>query len=66
MTKNEFREIEHSGLPPSKRGYHSAVLHEGKVVLMGGYDGKNHHDDTYVLEIGAAIEILNFTSQQKQ
>ena len=37
------------GGAPSARGYHAAVLHDSRLYLLGGYDGKTVFDDVYIL-----------------
>lgn len=39
------------GLPPSGRGYHGAVLHDSRLFVIGGFDGHNMFNDTYILEL---------------
>ncbi|CAD6570059.1 MAG: hypothetical protein CYPHOPRED_003727 [Cyphobasidiales sp. Tagirdzhanova-0007] len=61
MAAGQFAARQHSGMPPSERGYHSAVAWQGKVVLLGGYDGKHHFDDTWVLEVGVMPELMGYS-----
>lgn len=53
LISGKFEEVPHAGMGPSKRGYHSATAHDGRVTLIGGFDGKQHFDDTWTLDIGA-------------
>ena len=52
-----FEEVKHAGVPPSKRGYHTATLNDGKVTLLGGFDGKAHFEDTWILDVGSWLEL---------
>lgn len=38
---------------PSRRGYHSTCLDDGRIIMVGGYDGKKHFDEVWCLEIAA-------------
>lgn len=38
---------------PSRRGYHTTCLSDGRVVVVGGYDGKRHFDEVWCLEVVA-------------
>ena len=58
LSANRFEERQHSGMPPSKRAYHTALLWQGKVILIGGYDGKNHYEDTWILHVGMMPELM--------
>jgi N-acetylneuraminic acid mutarotase len=40
------------GIPPTGRGYHGAVLTEGRVVVVGGFDGGSVFGETWLLELG--------------
>jgi hypothetical protein len=42
-----------SGVGPSRRGYHTACLIDGKVVMLGGFDGKRHFEEVWCLEVAA-------------
>lgn len=35
------------GNPIAPRGYHTAVLHDSRIYVLGGYDGKEGLDDVY-------------------
>lgn len=52
------------GIPPSPRGYHSMVLHDGRLFLFGGFDGKRFYDEIYVLDLSSSAylpQITNFS-----
>lgn len=36
---------------PTRRGYHTACLHDGRIVFLGGYDGKHHFDELWLLDV---------------
>lgn len=38
---------------PTPRGYHTAVLHDSRIFVIGGYDGQHVYDDVHVLDLGA-------------
>jgi len=41
-----------TGAAPSARAYHSALLHDLRIFLIGGYDGKKCYGDTHCLDLG--------------
>ena len=42
------------GAVPPGRGYHTAMLHDGRIFMHGGYNGTVAFDDLWVLDLGAA------------
>jgi hypothetical protein len=52
---------------PCGRGYHGAFLHDSRVYMLGGYDGKNVLGDLWTLELAGFSylpRILSFTLGQ--
>lgn len=41
----------YSTMGPSRRGYHTACLNDGRIIMVGGYDGKRHFDEAWCLEV---------------
>ncbi|KDE06573.1 hypothetical protein MVLG_03070 [Microbotryum lychnidis-dioicae p1A1 Lamole] len=41
------------GHAPSPRGYHTCVLHDSRLLCIGGFDGKQVFDECYSLDLGA-------------
>ncbi|KKF95900.1 hypothetical protein CFO_g1740 [Ceratocystis platani] len=39
------------GKPPSGRGYHGAVIYDGRLISVGGFDGIEVFNDVWVLEL---------------
>lgn len=39
------------GVPPKARGYHGTVLHDSRLVLIGGFDGSEVFSDVQILEL---------------
>lgn len=50
------------GGPPTPRGYHTAVLHDSRLYILGGYDGKTVFDDVYMLELSACAYLPQITN----
>ncbi len=42
------------GRTPAGRGYHGAVLCDGRVIVVGGFDGGSVFDDVWNLELGGS------------
>jgi len=40
-----------SGVSPAPRGYQSSLLHDSRIFLFGGYDGKRCYNDVHALEL---------------
>jgi len=40
------------GAAPSPRGYHSTVLHDGRVIVVGGFNGHQAFGEVWLLELG--------------
>ena len=49
------------GAPPDPRGYHVAVLHDSRLVVLGGFDGKTVFDQIYTLELAACAYLTQIT-----
>ncbi|SCV71171.1 BQ2448_2759 [Microbotryum intermedium] len=41
------------GHAPSPRGYHTCVLHDSRLLCIGGFDGKQVFDECFSLDLGA-------------
>lgn len=50
------------GTLPLPRGYHTVVLYDSRLILFGGYDGKNAFDDVYMLELSACAYLPQITN----
>ena len=44
------------------RGYHTAVLHDSRIYVLGGYDGKDVFDDVHILELSACAYLPQITN----
>ena len=49
------------GAPPNPRGYHVAVLHDSRLIVLGGFDGKTVFDQIYTLELAACAYLTQIT-----
>ncbi|KAI8825653.1 uncharacterized protein EV422DRAFT_491897 [Fimicolochytrium jonesii] len=49
---------------PAGRGYHTAVLCDSRLWVIGGYDGGNVFGDCWVLELGASAYLPQITTFQ--
>lgn len=49
------------GGPPKGRGYHSAILHDSRVYVLGGYDGTEVFGDMWVLELATLAYLPQVT-----
>lgn len=50
------------GAPPNPRGYHTTILYDSRLYIIGGYDGKNVFDDVYMLELSACAYLPQITN----
>lgn len=50
------------GSPIVARGYHTAVLHDSRIYVLGGYDGKDVFDDVHILELSACAYLPQITN----
>lgn len=50
------------GSAPTPRGYHTSVLHDSRLYILGGYDGKHVFDDVYMLELSACAYLPQITN----
>lgn len=50
------------GVPPPGRGYHVAVLHDGRIFISGGYNGVSVFDDLWALDLGAGAYLPQVTT----
>jgi hypothetical protein len=49
------------GRPPSSRAYHGTVYFDGRVFLLGGYDGVTAFSDVWILDL-ASHSYLTYVS----
>lgn len=47
---------------PNPRGYHTTVLYDSRLYVLGGYDGKNVFDDVHMLELSACAYLPQITN----
>lgn len=47
---------------PSPRGYHTAILHDSRIYILGGYDGKHVFEDIYLLELSSSAYLSQITN----
>lgn len=50
------------GVAPNPRGYHTTVLYDSRLYVLGGYDGKNVFDDVHMLELSACAYLPQITN----
>jgi hypothetical protein len=43
-----------SGKIPVGRGYHVSILHDNRLIMFAGYNGVNHFDDLWSLELASS------------
>jgi len=41
-----------SGEVPSPRGYHTSIMHDSRMHIFGGFDGKKSFKDVFNLDLG--------------
>lgn len=58
----EFEPRATLGKRPSPRGYHAALLADSRLIVLGGFNGHDVHDDVYALELAAAAYLPQVTS----
>jgi len=51
-----------AGIPPSPRGYHSAILADSRLWVFGGYNGSSAYDDVYVADLAGGSYLPQVTS----
>lgn len=49
------------GQDPSPRGYHTVVLHDSRLFLYGGYDGKKFYNEIAILDLSASAYLPQIT-----
>lgn len=52
LSRLEWRKVECKGKKPIGRGYHSANLVDGKLIVIGGSDGHMSFNDIHILKLG--------------
>ena len=50
------------GVSPTPRGYHSSILHDSRLYIIGGYDGKEIFNDMYILELSTCAYLPQITN----
>lgn len=51
-----------AGIPPSPRGYHSAILADSRLWIFGGYNGSSAYDDVYIADLAGGSYLPQVTS----
>ncbi len=51
------------GQMPSGRGYHTAISHDSRLFVMGGYNGVTVFDDIWCLELAASAYLPQVVSR---
>ncbi|KAJ3790652.1 galactose oxidase [Lentinula aff. detonsa] len=51
-----------AGLPPSPRGYHSAILADSRLWVFGGYNGSQAYDDVFIADLAGGSYLPQVTS----
>jgi hypothetical protein len=52
------------GDAPCGRGYHTAILHDSRLFVLGGYDGQEVFGDLWCLEL-AGLCLMPFSGFKK-
>lgn len=58
----QFEPRQTHGKRPSPRGYHAALLADSRLIVIGGFNGHDVHDDVFALELAAAAYLPQVTS----
>jgi hypothetical protein len=53
------------GIAPPGRGYHTALLHDARIYMTGGYDGSKVYSDLWALELGASAYLPQVVSEKQ-
>ena len=51
-----------AGRAPSARGYHTALLADSRLFVIGGFNGGEVFDDVHMLELAGAAYLPQVTS----
>ncbi|KAH7869018.1 uncharacterized protein C8R40DRAFT_1177144 [Lentinula edodes] len=51
-----------AGIPPSPRGYHSAILADSRLWVFGGYNGSQAYDDVFIADLAGGSYLPQVTS----
>ncbi|KIK65660.1 hypothetical protein GYMLUDRAFT_365124 [Collybiopsis luxurians FD-317 M1] len=51
-----------AGVPPSPRGYHSAILADSRLWVFGGYNGSQAYDDVFIADLAGGSYLPQVTS----
>lgn len=46
-----------TGLLPEPRGYHTLNLYENRIILIGGFDGRQALNDVHFLDLGSVSHL---------
>ncbi|KAI5479159.1 hypothetical protein MNV49_004019 [Pseudohyphozyma bogoriensis] len=52
------------GAAPSPRGYHAAILHDSRLLLIGGFNGSTVFDETFSLDLAGSAFLPQITNFQ--
>lgn len=50
------------GQAPAPRGYHTMLLHDSRLFMFGGYDGKTFYNEVYILDLSASAYLPQITN----
>lgn len=53
------------GIAPPGRGYHTALLHDARIYVVGGYNGSKIFSDLWALELGASAYLPQVVSRSE-
>ena len=51
-----------AGRAPTARGYHAAILTDGRLFIFGGSNGNDIYDDVHILDLAGAAYLPQVTS----
>ena len=54
----EFETRQTSGLAPLPRGYSTVTLSDGRLILIGGFDGRRTFDDCWLLDLASSSYVV--------
>lgn len=52
------------GQPPPRIGYHTTTLHDSRLIVIGGFDGRHVFDQVWCLELASSAylpQVTNFS-----
>ena len=50
------------GMPPSPRGYHSAILADSRLLVCGGFEGSGVFEEVWCLDLGGSSFLPQITN----